>query len=163
MQKIDPFNKMDITRQINLFRNFLIAAWPSLDSLMDNHDWEDDGMFTCEWLQVNWEFLVEREILGKNGSLTEFSVLYSGKRVTEGINPVYSVIAKPQKNITVYDLKKECIVPFSKDLRLFGFYTFKDGGYGIYPPFELAALMLNPKEIFVVPIQDLNFYLKILL
>ncbi len=32
---------------------------------MENHDWEEDGNFIDDWIQMNWEFLIEREILGK--------------------------------------------------------------------------------------------------
>ena len=39
---------------------------------MSNHDWDDDGGFIDEWLQVNWEFLVERELLEKKGFLKSY-------------------------------------------------------------------------------------------
>jgi len=32
---------------------------------METHDWDEDGDFTFDWIQANWEFLVERELLGK--------------------------------------------------------------------------------------------------
>ena len=68
---IDRFNGLNVTGQIYLFRDFLVSAWPHLDLMMNNHDWDTDEKFIGEWIQVNWEFLVERELLGKNGILTQ--------------------------------------------------------------------------------------------
>ena len=82
MQMIDRFNGVNITEQICLFRNFLVSAWPYLDLMMKNHDWDNDGRFVGEWIQVNWELLVERELLGKNhGTLTQFSLTHLSKRI----------------------------------------------------------------------------------
>ena len=52
----------------------------TFDQLMSNHDWDDDGSFIREWLQVNWEFLVERELLEKKGFLKPYT--YSNHRIT---------------------------------------------------------------------------------
>ncbi len=70
----------DITHQITHFRDFLVASWPFLDLMMKQHNWEEDGWFSDEWIQVNWEFLVERELLGSTKRL--FPLGWS-KRVTD--------------------------------------------------------------------------------
>ncbi len=57
---------IDITSHILNFRNFLNSSWAWLDALMEAHDWDEDGDFTLDWIQTNWEFLVERELLGKD-------------------------------------------------------------------------------------------------
>ena len=31
---------VDITYQITHFRDFLVASWPFLDMIMEDHDWE---------------------------------------------------------------------------------------------------------------------------
>jgi hypothetical protein len=56
---------IDITYQVKSFRDFLVASWPLLDTLMKGHDWGEDVCFSDEWIQVNWEFLIERELLGE--------------------------------------------------------------------------------------------------
>lgn len=150
----------DITKHIINFRDFLNACWPFLDELMLNHDWDSDGDFIDDWLQMNWELLVERELLEGQGFLTQFSVTHLSDRI---IRPEavanYTVIAKSERIVT--DLKRKIIVPFDKGLRLYSFSTFKNRGYGLYPPFDLAELVLDSKkELFIVPIKDLNFYLK---
>lgn len=150
----------NITEHIKNYRNFLNASWPFLDDLMVNHDWDEDEDFIGDWLQVNWEFLVERELLGGNGFLTQFSTTYLSGRITQPeAKPNYTVIAKFERE--VIDIRKQSIIQFDKDLRLYGFSTFKNGGFGLYPPFDLADLVIDSKkEIFTVPINDLIFYLK---
>jgi hypothetical protein len=56
---------IEITSHILNFRNFLNSSWPLLDALMEVHDWDEDGNFTLDWIQANWEFLIERELLGE--------------------------------------------------------------------------------------------------
>ncbi|MDB6081207.1 MAG: hypothetical protein JWO53_479, partial [Chlamydiia bacterium] len=60
---------VDVTDHLTKFRDFLCICWPSIDSLMSDHDWHDDGDFIDDWLGANWELFVERELLGKNGFL----------------------------------------------------------------------------------------------
>ena len=152
---------MDVTNQISLFRNFLNVAWPSLDSLMKTHDWGGDVWFTSDWIQINWEYLVEREILGKNdGSLTTFSLTDGNEKIIpHHSNCVYGVIAYPKKNCEPLDVKKNIKPPFNKGLKLFSLLTFK----GYYPPFDLAHLVLDsPRELFIVPFAELDFHLSLL-
>ena len=166
MQMNNQFNGMDVTNQISLFRNFLNVALPSLNSLMKNHDWDDDGWFTEEWLQVNWEYLVEREILGKDdGSLTTFSLSHLSERFTPSNSTfVYGVFAYPKKNCNPLDVKKNIKPPFNNSLRFFSLSsTYKYGGYGLYPPFDFANLVLDStRELFLVPFAELDFHLSLL-
>lgn len=155
------FDKLpcDITGHINTFRGFLNASWPFLDALMKDHDWDDDGGFIGEWLQVNWEFFVERELLGNFGYLTPLSVPIHNIRVTKPeANPSYTVLAMPEK--ALLDAENQLVVPFDKSLRLFSFITPIRGGFGFYPPFDYANLVVDTeKKLFTVPINELKFYL----
>lgn len=149
----------DITNHINSFRGFLNASWPLLDELMKDHNWDDDGSFIGQWLQVNWEFFVERELLEGHGFLTQFSVTYLSDRVTkpEAIAN-YTVLAKSEK--TLIDAKTQAVVPLEKNLKLYCFSTYKDIAYGLYPPFDFARLVIDAeKKLYTVPVKDLKFYL----
>ena len=76
MQKNELVSSKRLTKQIELFRQFLVSGWPNLDALMEHHDRNNDMAFSDDWIQTNWEFLVERELLG-NGRY----VSADGKRV----------------------------------------------------------------------------------
>ncbi|HEY4832190.1 MAG TPA: hypothetical protein VIH61_06485, partial [Waddliaceae bacterium] len=128
----ESWNGENVTNQIALFRDFLNVVWPSLNALMAKHNWDDDGCFTDEWLQLNWEYLVERQIFGKgNGALSTFSMMDGSDRIfSHASNCVYGVIAYPKNNCDPIDVKKKIKPPFSKGLKLFSFRTYKGGAYG---------------------------------
>lgn len=151
---------LDITKTITDFRNFLVAAWPYVDNLIDSHDWDNDGYFIDEWLQVNWEFLVERELLNNKGFLIPFRRFLDANRITNiSVIANYEVIAK-KKNEDI-SLENKNKLPFDKDLRLFGFCTIIDEGFGLYPPFDIVKLIDDSTEkIYRIPFADLSFYLK---
>ena len=58
---IEEVTSQRLTRQIDIFKDFLNAAWPHLEKAMEEHDW-DDGLFIDDWVQMNWEMLIEREL-----------------------------------------------------------------------------------------------------
>lgn len=70
---------IDVTYQVIRFRDFLVTSWASLDILMTHHNWDDDIWFSEDWIQVNWEFFMERELLGKENYLIPLRLL---KRIT---------------------------------------------------------------------------------
>lgn len=103
---------IDITSHILNFRNFLNSSWPWLDALMEVHDWDEDGDFTLDWLQVNWEFLVERELLGKDKHLLPLGwnnrITYSDRRAK------YKIVCKFQDNIELRDWIQKKIITVVK-------------------------------------------------
>ena len=54
---------MLISDLINNFRTFLILSWPCLSSILEKLDWDESPYFLENWLQANWELLVEQQIL----------------------------------------------------------------------------------------------------
>lgn len=52
---------MDVDEIVLVFRQFLINSWPIITQDLD---WDEDAYFLDDWVQANWELLVERQ-LGK--------------------------------------------------------------------------------------------------
>lgn len=152
----------EITHQINLFREFLIASWPFLDKLMKNHDWDNDVNFTEDWVEANWELLVEREILGKGATITPLSISENQRVFNKGIEPNYSVVTLLPNEM--YDLHSKKIITNNISYRLIGFCTsLERGGFGLYPPFDVAILTNDnkkPKDIYKTSCVSLSFFLK---
>ena len=140
----------NITKNIVQFRDFLVDAWPYLDGLMDNHDWEDDIDFTSEWLTVNWELLVEKPILEGRAYMTSFSCIpYEQRIVAPDMTPDYAVIGFPNN--------KEINSPL---LRLYSFLTRREPSFGYYPPFDFAALVeYNTNKKHILPLTEVRFEL----
>ena len=151
---------VDITTHIRKFRDFLNACWPHLDDLMADHDWDDDGRFIDDWMQVNWELLVERELLGKQRFLTPLSTFYSRARITSPHQKAnYIVYAKSDKQL--FDMRQPgVLLPQDKTLRLYSFCKRLKNGFGLYPPFDLADVVVDStKKSYIVPFDDVRFYL----
>ena len=139
---------INISDHILKFRNFLINSWSDLDLLMSNHDWDDDEGFTLDWLQVNWEFLVEKELLGKGNYL--MSYFNTESRIT---NPD----AKPNYRVICKLLGAE-----NEKLTLFfgGFEAKTKGGYGIYPPFDYVNVFIDTKRNSrSIPVNECAFFI----
>ena len=150
---------IDVTEHIKKFILFLTACWPSLDELMEQHDWDEDGGFIDDWLQLNWEILVEREILENNGFLTPLSVPMAARVINTNAQANYSIVTYISRDLLDYKTKRNLSKNYA--IRFFGFCSaLKQGGFGLYPPFDLAHLVLDStKELFIAPFSDLEFYL----
>ncbi len=150
---------LEVTHQINYFRNFLIAAWPFLDKMMKNHDWDSDVGFTHDWIQANWEFLVERELLGSTKRL--FPLGWS-KRVTDQKSTVtHKVICQVEKSLELRDWNKKTLNYQGEELLPGGFCSPYDITYGLYPPFDYVNLYtLDRKKLYIIPFDNCKFYLQ---
>lgn len=159
---MNNLENLDITKQISLFRNFLIKSWPILDEVMLSHNWEEDGYFTTEWIQANWEILVEREITENKAIISSLSMPYPNDRITKmGKKYEYIVVAQPLENKIVMDLHEQKKIDFSLKPRLFGFCKALDSGFGIYPPFDICNLCIDKTKVaYTAFFNELKFYLK---
>ncbi len=150
---------INVTSQILKFRNFLLDSWHDLDLLMSNHNWDDDGGFISEWLQVNWEFLVERELLEKNRFLTPYAFI--NKRITHpSARATNEIVIFSESNNAMIDASTRKVISSPLKLHFGGFVSKVDSGYGIYPPFDyVTALEQNKKQIYELHIKDVRFAL----
>src|SRR5258708_3964922 len=116
---------VDVTGHISKFRKFLNTTWPCLDDLMEDHNWDDDLDLIDDWLQVNWQLLVERELLGNHGTLTQFSVTHLDPRIiSPNKQPNFTIIARFNKPL--FNMRQpHNPLPQDKPLRLFSFSTVK--------------------------------------
>src|SRR5262249_44630608 len=137
---------IDITSHVINFRNFLNSSWPWLDALIESHDWEDDGDFTFDWIQANWEFLVERELLGKGRYLLP---LEWNNRVTfPNASAQYKIVCEFKDKVDLIDKVRKTANFNGEELLIFGFRT----PAGIYPPFDYAQVGTHDrKKIYNLP------------
>ncbi|CCB91869.1 unknown protein [Waddlia chondrophila 2032/99] len=125
---------------------------------MENHNWDSDVSLIDDWLEVNWKLLIERELLEGNGVLAPLSLSVSDIFFSSSLKK-YAIEAR----ITEHEISKffEFRLSSSLRFRLFGFSTkLKNSGFGLYPPFDTADLVLDSKkEIYSIPFEYLEFYL----
>ena len=54
---------MDVKKTLNLFREFLVAGWPTVVAYEEQYSEGDCNDFRINWLQANWEQTVEQSLL----------------------------------------------------------------------------------------------------
>ncbi len=150
----------DVTNHIINFKNLLVATYSQIDLLMKDHDWDDDIDLTGVWEEISWELFVGRELLQENGYLKTLSVRNNTPFLDQRDQSTHAIGTQISTNLI--DARTQKPIPKNCWLRIVGFLSpYKDGGFGWYPPFNFAKLVLDSKkkEIFITPIEELKFYL----
>jgi hypothetical protein len=151
----------NVTTHILKFRKFLIDVWGDLDTLMEDHDWDEDGCFIDEWLQTNWELLVERELLGKTGFLNSFGIFHGRKRYhNEIVKNTHEIICLPRHGVDLVDDETKKSIPNGTRLVFHIFLKKLDVSHGLYPPFDYAGVVSEGRKYrYMVPVKDVEFFL----
>jgi hypothetical protein len=152
---------INVTGRILNFRKFLIDVWGDLDTLMEDHDWDEDGCFIDEWLQTNWEFLVERQLLKKKGVLSPFGMIYTDTILPgKGLKPTHEIVCVPKINVSLVDERTKKNIADKSRLVFQVFLRNMDGSFGLYPPFDYAVVFSEDrKHRYLVPVKDVEFFL----
>ncbi len=129
------------------YRSFLISSWTCLSEILIKLDWDESPYFLDDWMQANWELLVEKQIdssyiLASYGFNNSPQCRYLGKDKTV----THRIICWENKEIKYIFL---C------------FTTKKDGRYEIRPPFNYVNVEnFVTGERSVLPLNQLNFMVE---
>lgn len=63
---------MSINPLIINFHSFLISCWPSISKIVEELNWDDNPYFIENWMQANWELIVEGQILESENLLVPY-------------------------------------------------------------------------------------------
>lgn len=152
---------INVSSQILKFRQFLLHSWNDLDKLMENHDWDDDGNFIDDWMQANWEFLVERQLLGKTGVLNNFGMAYKRPRITDlNARKIYEIFCLPKAGRDFVDARTGNPISQKNRLVFRVFLTRVDNTFGLYPPFDHVEMTSTTnKEPFIALLEEVEFFM----
>jgi hypothetical protein len=142
---------MTVTETILNFRTFLLNSWPSLTDVMMKLDWDEYPYFLDNWLQVNWEFFVEKLLLEskENNLLVPYGYDISSKckHLNKDITATHQIMCKTSKESNMY--------------RFVCFVTSDNGAYSIAPPFDLVDLEnTKTNSKLTLPIKELDFFIE---
>ncbi|MFT5318007.1 MAG: hypothetical protein ACI8RA_001268 [Chlamydiales bacterium] len=158
----DDLEGLDVTKQINLFRDLLSSSWPKIDLLMEDHDWDADfGIAYDEWIQVNWELFVEKELLPEGSYLRSLSNTGASRVTHKEVEADFSVIARTTRVTHCLDTNES--VSKNEEFCLFGFVSqIEGGGWQWRPPFDFAKLIScsGKRKFYRLGVEDLSFFLK---
>lgn len=143
------------------FRGFLSSSWKHIEGYIEL---DTTGSFKEDWLQSNWEWLVEGQMVnerdfwlesyGDEADAYEDSsrILYPDKRPTHRI-------AKSSSQSTVRDILTGLDVP-TDGLVFDKFATEKDGWYIESPPFDCVMFLSREGKEYLVKFEDCEFEIQ---
>jgi hypothetical protein len=165
-------SSVNINEVVLNFRNFLVVSWDAFmvfnkERYIANIDEKDIIIEerTNDWLQANWEILIESVILY---GLNEFIEVYGFGADTNGASSrvsfpeakaTYRIICKPRNGDKVKDL-------FSNEFKSMDNTKFEQfvnwGGtyYQVNPPFDYVLLGDDSIDGMVVSVNDVVFELE---
>lgn len=147
---------------VRQFAEFINNSWYSTIFLLKDRTYASDEDSISDWLQVNWELLVERRLLGVKQYLEvygEGADFYgSSSRITDhNFLPTHAIKLQLKNERTLDLLNDEEFN--SDDMTFEKFVSFKDGFYHVEPDFKYV--LLNDDSIErVVGIGDVEFKLQ---
>ncbi len=156
---------MTTDNAIRIFSHFLNSSWTIVNQLLIDRDYTSNEDVLNDWLQSNWELLVERKILKLNDYLEVYGdgADFNGasSRITDPnavANFKINVISKNNK--PVHDvLNDEEVALVNTDFnKLIG---FKNSFYVMEPDFNFVLLDdKNTNTERVVRLNDIKFELE---
>lgn len=139
---------MNVQQLMENFQRFLVSSWESVDHCCAALDWDSDPYFTEDWLQCNWELLIERMLLSEGQFLCPYGYGFGLK----------TRFTKRSESFTHY------IACSGKDFDGLAFQTFVAKEANMVccrPPFDHVDLIdLKSREQITYRFQDLCFVLK---
>jgi hypothetical protein len=151
---------LDITESVNHFREVIAASWPVVEEAAST---DTTGSFIDDWLQANWERLVEASIhpslnvvLEPYGDGADCNI--SSSRVWRpDLLPNASVYIRHVGNDPLLDVVNGC--PVVGQMMLSHFCTLHDGWPVVSAPFDHVTLELD--DLTVIPVDYLRYYVDI--
>ena len=156
---------MTINKVLEGFVSLLCLYWPSIEQLICA---DATRSFKDDWLQANWELIVERQL----GSSDTYLEVYgdgadcndtSSRVLFPNENATHNLILKPKNKDNVYDILGEIYIDNKdNDIIFQKFVTIKeDGWYYEEPPFDMVEALYRD-EIIIVNFDAVNVELCVI-
>lgn len=157
---------MNVDEIVRNFQQFLEASWQSVESALPLT--EEGEHFRLDWLQSNWEILVEAVISPDGTSVLEFygegaECNGASSRVWKpDAEATHRICCVPKDGSEVTDLVTgKSIEP--QDLDFFGFGTpERERHLFLHPPFNVVVLNDTEDINFIVRLEDVRFEIQAL-
>ena len=153
---------MSVTKTLENFRIFLEVSWDRITAVTDARP--DGDSLLDDWLQANWELLVEASVCS---TPNEFLEIYGdGADCNSPSSRVWKPDATPTHQIYCIALSHDGAEDkftgrsISIEELTFGrFVNWEGKKYGSSPPFN-SILLERSNEIFLVSVNDVRFDIR---
>ncbi len=155
--------KINLNIAIRSFAQFINKSWATILPLIENRSYISNESSMYNWLQANWEILVERKILEINQYLDIYAQGadfngYSSRITDPGALPNFAIRINGSSDNEVYDFLNNEKVSLNGAVFL-ELVSFKEGFYRIEPQFDYVLLEDNIGVERVVSINEIEFEL----
>ncbi|MBS1761159.1 MAG: hypothetical protein JST23_13660 [Bacteroidetes bacterium] len=154
---------MDISQEIKAFASFLNASWDVVVPLLSGREYTSDESSIGNWLQANWEILVERKVL----KLYEYLEIYSdGADYNGASSRMNDIEAMPTHNLNVFsngkavDILNNETISSKEEFEFDRLVGFQNGFYTNHPPFNYALLIDSSGIERVLSLNEITFKLQ---
>jgi hypothetical protein len=156
--------ELNIDRAIRDFAKFIDISWAHVVTLIPQDSLISQTQFIDDWLQANWEMLVENRILEPNDYLEVYGF---GADFQGSSSRVSSIKALPNCSVTIWrpeepknlDLLTDRLVHI-ENLEFRELTSFKDGYHAKEPPFDCALFEDIHQNEFLFSLSNISFILK---
>ena len=154
---------MEINKEIRAFASFLNASWNIVVPLLSGREYTSDESSIGDWLQANWEILIEKKILKQNEYLEVYS---EGADYNGSSSRMNDIEALATHNISIVpqnkaiDILNNEIISSKEELEFDRLVGFQNGFYINQPPFNYALLIDNSGIERVLSLDEITFKLQ---
>lgn len=116
--------------------------------ILESLDWDNSPTFIDDWMQANWELLVEKHLLKSGQYLTSYGYDISSecRYSDKGVSSTHQVVCRRKDQPTGTTYIFLC------------FLTKRNGVHKIEPPFDLIDIKHNETgERFAIPFDQVHF------
>ncbi len=157
---------MNIDNAIRLFSDFLTASWENVIPLLLDRPYTTNESSINDWLQVNWEFLVERKVLPINKYLEIYGEGADFYGESSRITDIHSLPNYSIKVVLCYNNQTDVlnnINVYSNNFIFEKLVGFENGFYIDNPPFNHVLVHdINIDIDRVFSIDKVKFELQLL-
>jgi hypothetical protein len=155
---------MNLDIAIRIFANFINDTWNTVMPLIKGRDYTSDESSISDWLQSNWEILVERKVL----KINQFLEVYGeGADFNGASSRITDINALPSFTIQVNQFSKEKVFDLLNDeyvsisnADFIELVSFEDGFYSKTPKFDSVLIEDSTGTERVILIDEIKFVLK---
>lgn len=155
---------MQVDKITKSFATFLSSSWNSVQPLLKNRSYTDDEASLYDWIQANWELLIERKILSLNNYLEPYG---QGADFNGSSSRITDIEAIATHTLRVYSkkpvreyLNNQIIDTLSFELIFEEFVTIENHFYTYSPPFDYTLTRDKQGEKRVFHLDDIFFEIK---
>lgn len=155
----------NITNTINHFIEFLNINWDDLNNKIKGIEYKDEWQkrdLLCDWLQFNWELLVESFICKNDEYLISYG---TGAECNKGSDRVrfpkkkvsHKIICKSKTNTLPKDyLSNNLMLP--EDKEFYKFVSYNGDFYSDSAPFDFTLMQDDLGEYYLFKNEEIIFF-----